>query len=608
MKQPKSNLLQLLSQLRNYKLWVAGNVISNILTSVFSLISIPLLIPLLNLLFRQKQEIPEFPQTIDNFNDFEQYISAYFLNLAAEYGQQQAILLVCLFILITIFLTNLFRYLSLYFMSPVRQGIIYDLRNRVFDKLVYLPLSYFSEERKGDLMSRMTSDVQEVEWSILQVLEAIFRNPIMIIGVLAFMIYASPSLTAFVFVLILIATAIITLISRTLRKKSGEAQNTLGYLVSIIEEALGGLRIIKSFGAEKYQLNKFEAINRKYRNQLIRIMRRRDMASPLSEFFGVGIALALVYYGSSRVIAGDMKAASFIAYLYAFFRLIDPAKALSNAYFTIQKGRAALDRLDRILAAKASIPHSLNPTKIKHLGSSIVLEDVCFRYDADLPPVLDHVHLHIKKGMTVALVGESGSGKSTLVDLIPRFHDVNEGRILIDEMDVRDYRLSDLRNLFGIVSQEPVLFNDTILNNICFGQEIDKEKAKKAAKIAHAHDFIEDSEKGYDTIIGDRGVKLSGGQRQRITIARAIYKNPDVLIFDEATSALDSESEKLVQDALMQATKERTSIVIAHRLSTVQNADWIVVLEKGRVVEQGRHQDLMDLSGHYSRLVRMQSL
>lgn len=608
MKQPKSNLLQLLSQLRNYKLWVAGNVISNILTSVFSLISIPLLIPLLNLLFRQKQEIPEFPQTIDNFNDFEQYISAYFLNLAAEYGQQQAILLVCLFILITIFLTNLFRYLSLYFMSPVRQGIIYDLRNRVFDKLVYLPLSYFSEERKGDLMSRMTSDVQEVEWSILQVLEAIFRNPIMIIGVLAFMIYASPSLTAFVFVLILIATAIITLISRTLRKKSGEAQNTLGYLVSIIEEALGGLRIIKSFGAEKYQLNKFEAINRKYRNQLIRIMRRRDMASPLSEFFGVGIALALVYYGSSRVIAGDMKAASFIAYLYAFFRLIDPAKALSNAYFTIQKGRAALDRLDRILAAKASIPHSPNPTKIKHLGSSIVLEDVCFRYDADLPPVLDHVHLHIKKGMTVALVGESGSGKSTLVDLIPRFHDVNEGRILIDEMDVRDYRLSDLRNLFGIVSQEPVLFNDTILNNICFGQEIDKEKAKKAAKIAHAHDFIEDSEKGYDTIIGDRGVKLSGGQRQRITIARAIYKNPDVLIFDEATSALDSESEKLVQDALMQATKERTSIVIAHRLSTVQNADWIVVLEKGRVVEQGRHQDLMDLSGHYSRLVRMQSL
>jgi len=608
LKQPKSNLLQLLSQLKNYKLWVAGNVVSNILTSIFSLISIPLLIPLLNLLFRQKQEIPEFPETIDNFNDFEQYISAYFLNLAAEHGQQQAILLVCLFILITIFLTNLFRYLSLYFMSPVRQGIIYDLRNRVFDKLIYLPLSYFSDERKGDLMSRMTSDVQEVEWSILQVLEAIFRNPIMIIGVLAFMIYASPSLTAFVFVLILIATAIITLISRTLRKKSGEAQNSLGYLVSIIEEALGGLRIIKSFGAEKYQLNKFEVINRKYRNQLIRIMRRRDMASPLSEFFGVGIALALVYYGSSRVIAGDMKAASFIAYLYAFFRLIDPAKALSNAYFTIQKGRAALDRLDRILAAKASIPQSLNPTHISHLGSSIVLEDVCFRYESDLPLVLDHVHLHIKKGMTVALVGESGSGKSTLVDLIPRFHDVNEGRILIDEIDVRDYRLSDLRNLFGIVSQEPVLFNDSILHNICFGQEIDEEKARKAAKIAHAHAFIEDSEKGYDTIIGDRGVKLSGGQRQRITIARAIYKNPDVLIFDEATSALDSESEKLVQDALMQATKERTSIVIAHRLSTVQNADWIVVLEKGRVVEQGRHQDLMDLKGHYARLVSMQSL
>jgi subfamily B ATP-binding cassette protein MsbA len=607
-KTKRSNLRELFSQLKDYKFLVAGNIISNILTSIFSLLAIPLLIPLLDLLFFKIDKQVEFPEQLLTFEDFEQYLSAFFLQYAANYGQQRAILYVCMFFMGTIFLTNFFRYLSLYLMAPVRQGIVFDLRNRVFSKMIHLPLSYFSEERKGDLMSRLISDVQEVEWSILKMLEALFRNPVMIIGVLAFMFYASPSLTLFVFVLILIAVGLISFISRTLRRKSYEAQDLLGYLGSIIEEALGGLRIIKSFNAEKYQKDKFFSTNNKYRSLMVGIKRRQQLASPFSEFMGVSIALILIYYGSSRVLQGELNASSFMAYLFAFFRLIDPAKSLSNAYFNIEKGRAALDRLDRIIKVDSSITSKENAIPILKLNESLYLEDVCFKYGLELPLVLDHVHLEIKKGMTVALVGESGSGKSTLVDLLPRFYDVTKGSVSIDGIDVRDLNLDHLRNLFGIVSQEPVLFNDSIINNITFGEYEDRDRVMKAAKIAHAHDFIMEAEQGYDTVIGDRGVKLSGGQRQRITIARAIYKNPEVLIFDEATSALDSESEKLVQDALLQATKGRTSIIIAHRLSTIQNADWIVVLEKGCIKEQGKHDDLLELNGLYARLVRMQSL
>ncbi len=607
-KSSKASWYKLVSYLKNYKGLVIGNILSNLLTSIFSLLAIPLLIPLVELIFLRKEDKIDFPEKIDGFQDFEQYLNAFFLQYSNDYGHQRAVLYVCLFFLATFFLANLFRYLSLYFMAPVRQGIVKDLRNSVFEKLLYLPLSFYGEERKGDLISRLTSDVQEVEWSILNVLEAVFRNPIMIIGVLAYMIWASPALTLFVFVLLLVAVLILTTISRTLRKKSGKAQKILGYMISLIEEGLGGLRIIKSFSAEKYQLNKFKKVNREYYDVHINILRRRDLASPFSEFFGISIALILLYYGSSQVLKGSINPGAFMAYLFAFFRLIDPAKALSNAFFNIQKGKAALDRLDEVLNKSTDIIESSNPVSISGIEKGIVLDDVSFSYNDSKEQVLRNINLDIPRGQTIALVGESGSGKSTLVDLIPRFYEIKEGSIEIDGQNIKNYSLSDLRSLFGIVSQEPILFNDSILNNITFGETADMAKVEEVAKMAHAHDFICNTAEGYKTVIGDRGMKLSGGQRQRITIARALYKNPDVLIFDEATSALDTESEKLVQQALAAVTKDRTSIIIAHRLSTIQHADWIIVLDKGRIVEQGTHDQLMELDNQYAQLVKMQQL
>lgn len=605
----KSGISQLWQYLRKYKFLVLGNVVSNVLTSIFSLFTIPLIIPLLDLLFSTGgAESVEFPKKLQSFDDYQQYLSAYFESMAGEYGHQQAIFYVCLFFAITMFLTNFFRYLSLYFMAPVRQGIVRDLRYNIFSKMMYLPLSYYSEERKGDLMSRVTSDVQEVEWSILNMLEAIFRNPIMIIGVLAFMIYSSPNMTAFVFVLLLVAIGLISTISRTLKRNSADAQSTLGYMVSIIEEGIGGLRIIKSFTAENFHLEKFAKSNQKYYDIIVRILRRRDMASPFSEFLGVCIALVLIYYGSSRVMAGEMGSSTFIAYLYAFFRLIEPAKALSNAYFNIQKGRAALDRLNQVIDSKSNITNSPGAVELSEFKHQILLDNVSFRYSPQLDQVVKSVNIEIQKGKTVAIVGESGSGKSTLVDLVPRFYDVTNGRISIDGMDIRNIRLGSLRDIFGIVSQEPILFNDTIINNIAFGQEVNIDRIQHASKMAYAHDFIMQTDQGYNTIIGDRGMKLSGGQRQRITIARALYKDPQVLIFDEATSALDTESEKLVQEALLNVTKNRTSIVIAHRLSTIQHADWIIVMDAGRIVEQGTHESLLSLNHHYAKLVRMQNV
>jgi len=567
------------------------SVISNILMAIFTVISIPLLQPFLEILFEKTEPVSTPPELALDIDSIVLYAQYHLGQLIAQQGRETALVYVCIAIVTAFFFKNLFRYLALFFLAPVRNGVIRDIREEVFGKLLYLPLGYFSEERKGDIMSRVTTDVQEIEASILNVLEAFFREPLIIAGALFFMIYVSPSLTVFVFILILFTAFVIGGIGRTLKKTSTAVQEKLGALVSIIEEALTGLRIIKGFTAETYQNQKFEAENNEYRRILTRLLWRRDLSSPLSEFLGITVVAVLLWYGSRQVFSGQLDASTFIVFIFAFYNVIEPAKSFSKAFYNIQKGIAAIVRVEKILDAQ-----------------SITYQNVTFAYRREDGPVVKNIDLDIPKGKVIALVGPSGAGKSTLVDLLPRFFDVNEGRILIDGVDIRHCKIQDLRSLMGIVSQEAILFNDTIYNNIVFGKkDVSREQVINAARIANAHDFIMATEQGYDTNIGDRGMKLSGGQRQRLTIARAILKNPPILILDEATSALDSESEKLVQEALVQLMQERTSIVIAHRLSTIQHADEIIVLKDGRILERGTHSDLLQREGEYQKLVGLQA-
>lgn len=609
MSKSNNSFWRLLGYLRNYKPNVTLGIISNILTAIFTAISIPLLVPFLEILFNRREAVlekPEFAMDIESLtNSFNYYLS----QMVLDRGPEAGLIFVCLAILITFFLKNLFRYLSLFFMAPVRNGIIRDLRQQLFHKSINLPLSYFSEERKGDIMSRLTADVQEVEWSILNVLEAVFREPLIIIGALAFMLYVSPSLTIFVFILMIFTGVVIGGIGRSLKKSSNLVQEKLGNLVALVEEALGGLRIIKGFNAEQYQESKFSKENNEYRWILTRLLWRRDLASPLSEFLGIATVSVLLWYGSKQVFSGTMEAETFLTFIFAFYNVIDPAKKLSKAVYNIQKGIGALQRVERILDAPMHMADKTDAKTITSFNNAIEYRDLGFAYREIDGPVLSDINLKIEKGKLVALVGASGAGKSTLADLLPRFYDASQGAIYIDGVDIRDYKLKDLRSLMGIVSQEAILFNDSIYNNIVFGIEgVTQEDVENAARIANAHDFIMDTENGYQTNIGDRGNKLSGGQRQRLTIARAILKNPPILILDEATSALDSESEKLVQEALIKLMSERTSIVIAHRLSTIQHADEIVVMREGKIVERGSHQQLLEKGGEYEKLVALQTV
>jgi len=599
---------ELLVFVKPYKLNVVLNVICNILMVIFSVFSITLFIPFLSILFDQAELVTSKPVIspfdIDSYAD---YFTYYCSQIILEHGEKQALGFVLGTLLGAYFFRNLFRYLSLFFITPARNGIVRDIRQRLFEHALVLPIGFFNERRKGDIISRVSNDVNEIEWSILNMMEVIVREPLMIIGSLSVMLFISPKLTLFVILLLLISTLILGSIGRALKRQSNEAQDKLGTLMSLLEQGLSGLKVIKAFNAQDYQKVKFKEVNDDYRGILTRLLRRRDLSSPLSEFLGIGIFAILILYGFDLIQDGALRESTFIAFILAFWNVTEPAKKFSNAYYNIRKGMAAVDRVNEIIHQKNAIVDPPNALSLPSFQQGIVFENVDFSYPSHDINVLDRINLSVPKGKVIALVGPSGGGKSTLVDLIGRYHDVTGGSIKIDGKDIRDLKLYDLRQLFGLVTQEPILFNDTIYNNITFGfNDVTEEQVVEAAKIANAHEFILESGEGYQTNIGDRGGKLSGGQRQRLTIARAILRNPPILILDEATSALDSKSEQLVQQSIQEVMKNRTAIIIAHRLSTIQHADEIVVLKEGKIVEKGSHEYLMQNAGVYQKLVKMQ--
>lgn len=604
-------MLRLFAYFRPYRRLLALAVLSNLLMSLFMVVSIPMLQPFLQILFDVPGKMME-PQALGEATGFgavEQRVGAYFADLVRHQGREQALLLVCGLLVLTFLGKNLFRYLSLYFLAPVRTGVVRDLRNRLVNKILELPLSYFSEARKGDLMSRVSADVQEVDSSIIGVVESAAREPIVILGSLSFMLYVSPRLLGFALLLMLFSGLVIGRLGHALRRQSSAAQQNLGMVSAVLEETLSGLRIIKGFNAQHWQRARYERENARYAALLTRIGRRRDLASPLSEFLGILAVAIILWFGARQVFAGEISAPTFLTFLYAFYNIIEPAKHLSAASYSIRKGLGALERVETLLSEPVVIRERENALPVKAFSTAIEFKGVSFRYPNADAAALEHIHLTIPKGKVIALVGPSGAGKSTLADLLPRFYDVTEGQILLDGIDIRHLRLRDLRALMGIVSQEAILFNDTVRNNIAFGSEgVSAAAIEAAARAAYAHDFIMALPNGYETHIGDRGTKLSGGQRQRLTIARALLRNPPILILDEATSALDSESEQAVQAALSELLQHRTALIIAHRLSTVQHADLIAVLDRGRIVDCGRHEDLLQREGLYRKLVELQAL
>lgn len=581
--------------------------ICNLLSVVFSLVSLAMLIPFLSLIFGKIDLVYNKPSLSFDTGSLIHNFNYYNSQIIIHHGKVQALGFICLIVIMMILLKNLFLYLSSYISAPVKNGIVNDMRSDLFSKVLKLPIGYFSGERKGDILSRMTNDLQEVEISIISVLDATIQNPVTIVIYLIAMIELSPQLTLFLVVFLPVTGFVIGRVSKSLKKHSAAGQNKLGDILSIIEETLGGMRIVKAFNAEQEQQAKFMKENDTLFHIKNRINRRRDLASPMSEFLGI-IVLCIVLYFGGRLALGTppvVSAEVFIGYIAIFTQIINPLKAFSTAAYNIQKGKAGAERIQKILDAAETVVDKPDAIPITEFKSSIVFDQVGFAYQER--NVLKNIDLRIEKGKMIALVGASGAGKSTLADLIPRFHDVTNGNLLIDDVNIRDYRLTDLRSLMGIVTQEPILFNDTIANNIALGTpNATEEQIIAAAKVANAHRFVMQTENGYQTNIGDRGGKLSGGERQRLTIARAVLKNPPILILDEATSSLDTESERMVQDAIYSLMQNRTSIVIAHRLSTIRHADEIIVLQQGEIVERGKHEDLISLEGYYKRLVDMQ--
>jgi len=599
---------RVISYIKPYLGYVGLNVFFNLFTIIFSLFTFALLAPFLSLLFGKTELVqvkPEFSMSSDALIDYMNYILS---DIIQTQGHKQALLTICFVLLGTFFLRNLGRFMSLFFMAKVRVSAVRDMRDQVFKKILILPLSFFDTRKKGDIMARVTTDVQEVEYSIMNYLDMLIRDPITIIAYFIFLLSMSPQLTLFVVIVLPVTGYLIGRIGRTLRRQSKVGQTRLAGMLSTIEESIGGLRIIKAFNAINFMDRKFIDQNKAYAKVTLSIYRRRDLSSPMSEFLSSCVIILVLWFGGGLVI-GDNSPISgeiFITYMLVFSQIIPPAKTFATGYYSVQKGLASADRIFDILDAEEVIDEKPDAVSINEFEKNIEYKNVTFRYEEE--DVLTDININIEKGKIIALVGQSGGGKSTMVDLLPRFYDTVKGDILIDGINVKDYRIDDIRGLMGIVTQESILFNDTVFNNIAFGMhDVSKEDVVEAAKIANAHEFISKMPERYLTNIGDRGTKLSGGQRQRISIARAILRNPPILIMDEATSALDTESERLVQEALANVMSNRTSIVIAHRLSTIKFADEIIVLQKGKIAERGNHDELIKLDGIYKKLHELQT-
>lgn len=590
-----------------YKWKLAWNVLFNFLSAIFGAFSFLLLIPSLQILFGTQELTLVKPELSYSISAISEYVNYLISLVIVQYSHEKALIFIGIFIIITVFLKTGFYYLANYMIVFIRNGVVRDIRSIVYKKVLKLQLGFFSDERKGDIMARMTGDVTEVENSIMNSLDMMIKNPILILISIIVMIYMSWSLTLFILFMFPIAGTIIGYIGKSLKKESRKGQKKMGEILSVIEEDLSGLRIIKAFNAEDKAIERFENENTSYFRIMNQLMWRRFLAHPVSEFLGTVVIIIVLWYGGQLILKqqSSLDAAAFIGYLVFFYNIINPAKAFSTALYSIEKGLASMERIDKILQTDETITDKPNAIVIDDFHSTIVYENVSFAYNS--APVLKNINLKIEKGQTIALVGQSGSGKTTLADLLPRFYDVSKGRIMVDGKDLRDLQLKSLRNIIGYVNQEPILFNDSFHNNIAFGMDnVPEEEVIRAAKIANAHEFIMATEQGYQTSIGDRGDKLSGGQKQRLSIARAVLKNPPILILDEATSSLDTESERLVQDALVKLMKNRTSLVIAHRLSTIKNADFIIVLHKGKIIERGTHNELLEAGGRYKKLHDMQ--
>ncbi len=593
--------------IRPYWLYAVLNILFNILSAFFALFSFVMAIPFLKILFKTQEMVTEAVPFALNMDAIQHNFNYMVSSIILKYGDAPALLAVSILVVILALLKTGFKFLANYYITPCRVGVVKDIRNRVYQKTLRLPMSYFSDARKGDIMARVGMDVNEIELSVMSSLEMIFRDPITIVVFLVSMFVMSYQLTLFALVLLPFSGIIIGRIGRNLRKQSRKLQNQQGTLFSVLEETLTGMRIVKAFNAERKMTGRFSGINQEFTDTITKVYRRRFLASPMSEFLGTVVMMVLMYIGGTIVLnqTSSLDPEAFIAYLIVFSQIITPAKAFSTGYYNIQKGMAAFERVEQILDTRITIKDTLDAAPIRSFEDCIEYRDVTFAYNTE--PVLKNIHLKIEKGETLAIVGKSGAGKSTLVDLLPRFIDPVGGTILINGEDIRSYRIADLRNLMGIVSQQSILFNDTFHNNIAFGLDgVPEEEVINAARIANAHDFIMDTVQGYQTNVGDAGSKLSGGQRQRISIARALLKNPPILILDEATSSLDTESEKYVQEAIEHLMKNRTSIVIAHRLSTVKHADEIVVIEEGRIEERGTHAELLKEKGLYAKYHMLQ--